>query len=112
MKKVLILFGAISLCFVFAARARVLVGTLAGTVVDAHGHPVAGAAVSIQSSDGLEPYGAHTDRSGHFHIARLETGQYDLRASYHGATSDWTRRVAVHSNKTTEVRLLLPPGRS
>lgn len=111
MKKLLILFG-ISLCFVFAAGARVFVGTLAGTVVDAHGHPVAGAAVSIQTSDGLEPYGTHTDRTGQFRITRLETGQYDLRASYHGAISDWTRRVAVHSNQTTEVKLFLPPGRS
>lgn len=112
MKKLLILFGAISLCFVFAASARVPVGNLAGTVLDAHGHPVAGAAVSIQTSDGLEPYGTHTDRMGHFRITRLETGQYDLRASYHGAISGWTRRVAVHSNRTTEVKIELPPGRS
>lgn len=112
MKKLLILFGAISLCFVFAASARVPVGNLAGTVLDARGHAVANAAVSIQTSDGLEPFATHTDREGHFHITRLETGQYDLRASYHGAISEWTRRVTVHSNKTTEVKLLLPPGRS
>ncbi len=111
MKKLLIVAAA-AVCFVFAASARVSVGNLAGVFIDARGHAVAGAAVSIQTSDGLEPFATHTDRSGHFHISRLETGQYDLRASYHGAISEWTRRVSVHSNKTTEVRLFLPPGRS
>jgi hypothetical protein len=105
----LLLVAAIATCFAAATDARIPIGTLAGTVVDSHDRPVAGAAVMIQTSDGTEPYAAHTDRVGHFQIARLETGQYDLRASYKGAISDWTKRIMVHENKTTLVLLRLPP---
>jgi Carboxypeptidase regulatory-like domain len=112
MKKLLLVFGAVLLCATITADARVPIGTLAGSVIDAHGQPVVGAAVTIQTSDGLQPYGAHTDASGHFQITRLETGQYDLRASFHGVLSDWTKRVMVHANKITVVLLHLPPERS
>jgi hypothetical protein len=112
MRKLLLIFPAALLCLALAANARVPIGTLAGTVIDAHGQPVAGAAVTIQTSDGLHPYGAHTDASGHFQIVRLESGQYDLRASFGGLLSDWTKRVMVHTNKTTVVLLHLPAERS
>lgn len=108
MKKPL-LVAAIAICLAAATDARIPIGTLAGTVVDSHDRPVAGAAVTIQTSDGSQPYAAHTDRSGHFQITRLETGQYDLRASFDGAISDWTRRIMVHESKTTVVMLRLPP---
>ncbi|HTZ74221.1 MAG TPA: carboxypeptidase-like regulatory domain-containing protein [Candidatus Aquilonibacter sp.] len=107
MKKLLALVPAISLCCLIAA-ARIPIGTLAGTVVDAHGRPVADAVVMIQTSDGLKPYGAHTNSNGRFEITRLETGQYDLRASFRGSQSDWTLRVMVHPNRTTNVLLRLP----
>jgi hypothetical protein len=107
-KKLLALAATVSLCCMVAA-ARIPIGTLAGTVVDAHGRPVADAVVTVQTSDGLEPYGAHTDPNGRFQITRLETGQYDLRASFGGALSDWTRRVMIRPNKTTNVLLRLAP---
>jgi Carboxypeptidase regulatory-like domain len=112
MKKRFVLLVSIAMFFVFAASARVPIGTLAGTVLDARGNPVAHAAVSIQTSDGSQPFAAHTDKAGHFQINRIETGQYDLRASFHGATSPWTRRVMVHLNKTTNVVLHLPSKKS
>jgi hypothetical protein len=112
MKKMLLIFTATLFCVAITADARVPIGTLAGTVVDAHGQLVAGAAVTIQTSDGSQPYGAHTDSSGHFQITRLETGQYDLRASSGARISDWTKRVMVHANKTTLVLLHLPPQKS
>lgn len=74
MKKLLLIAAAVLLSAAFTADARVPIGTLAGTVIDAHGQPVDGAAVTIQTSDGLQPYAAHTDASGHFQINRLETG--------------------------------------
>ncbi len=112
MKKFLVLATAISFCFVIATAARIPIGTLAGTVVDSRGRPVADAVVMVQTSDGLKPYGTHTNQEGKFEITRLETGQYDLRASFHGAISDWTLRVMVHSNKTTTVLLRLPPKKA
>jgi hypothetical protein len=108
MKKLLFLFVAASLCIALSADARVPIGTLAGTVLDARGQAVSNAAVTIQTSDGSEPFATHTDGNGHFQIARLETGQYDIRASAKGLISDWTKRVMVHANKTTQVLLRLP----
>lgn len=104
----LLLLVTIAVGFAATTSARIPIGTLAGTVVDSHDRPVAGAAVTIQTSDGVQPYATHTDSAGHFEIRRLETGQYDLRASFKGAISDWTKRVMVHENKTTVVMLHLP----
>lgn len=111
MKKPLLLFATIMLCLA-ATAAGVPIGTLSGTVVDAHGGAVFDASVTIQTSDGLQPYATHTDRSGHFEINRLEIGMYDVRASSKGFISDWTRRVRVRPNKTTEILLHLPPPKS
>ena len=90
-------------------NATVPVGTLAGTVLDVHGKAVAGASVTIQTSDGLHPNATHTDKTGHFAFARYMTGQYDLRASADGATSEWMKRIMIRSNKTVEVTLRLGP---
>lgn len=83
------------------------VGTISGTVLDAHGKPVADASVTIQTSDGLHPHATHTDSSGRFEFARFSTGQYDLRAYSNGLFSDWDKRVVIRSKKTTEVTLRL-----
>jgi len=85
------------------------IGTMAGTVLDAHGRPVAGATVTMQTSDGTRPYATHTDAEGRFEFARYRTGQYDLRAYAKGMFSDWTKRISIRSGKTTEVTLRLPP---
>jgi uncharacterized GH25 family protein len=91
------------------ASARVATGTLAGTVVDAQGRPVAEAVVTIQTSDGRQPHATRTDSKGRFEFKRFETGQYDLHAQSKGSFSEWTRRIAVRSNKTSSVTLRLPP---
>lgn len=108
MKKALVCLVLAFVCAVTVADARVPIGTLAGTVLDARGRAVTHAAVTIQTSDGMKPFATHTDQEGHFHIARLLTGQYDVRASSSGRISEWTKRVMVRANKTTEVTLRLP----
>ena len=70
---------------------------------------MADATVTMQSSDGKHPYATHTDADGHFKFARYETGQYDLRAYSKGMFSAWTKRIAVRSQKTTEITLHMPP---
>jgi hypothetical protein len=100
----------VSLGLASGLQARVATGTLAGTVLDAHGKPVAGATVTMQTSDGARPYATHTDANGHFEFVRYETGQYDLRAYSNGMFSDWTKRISIRSGKTTEVTLRLPPA--
>lgn len=105
----LALLLVIGLGFAFSASARGPIGNLVGTVLDSTGKPVADATVTMQSSDGKEPYATHTDASGHFKFERYETGQYDLRAYAHGAFSEWVKRVSIHSKKTAEVTLHMPP---
>ena len=84
------------------------IGTLEGTVLDAHGRPVRDATVTIQTSDGLHPHATHTDSSGHFQFARWATGQYDLRAYSNGVFSDWDKYHVIRSKKITKVTLRLP----
>jgi len=96
--------------FASALQARVAIGTMAGTVVDSHGKPVAGATVTMQTSDAAHPYATHTDANGHFEFVRYETGQYDLRAYWNGMFSDWVKRISIRSGKTTEVTLHMPPA--
>jgi len=83
------------------------VGTIEGTVIDAHGQPVAGASVVMQTSDGQHPHATHTGPTGHFQFTRFATGQYDLRAYFKGEYSDWVKRVPLRAKKPTEIRLRL-----
>jgi hypothetical protein len=106
-RSVFVFLFAATLAFAAAAGDRVPVGTLAGTVVDAHGKPVKDASVTIQTSDGLHPHATHTNESGHFEFARWETGQYDLRAYSNGVFSDWAKRIMIRSKKTTNITLRL-----
>ena len=94
-----------------AARAQFArgLGTVQGTVLDAHGKPVAQASVTIQTSDGLKPHATHTDSNGHYEFARYDAGQYDLRAYSKGQFSDWSKHIVIRPKKTTEVTLRLPP---
>ena len=85
------------------------VGTVQGTVLDAHGKPVPEASVTIQTSDGLKPHATHTDSSGHYEFARYDAGQYDLRAYSKGQFSDWSKHIVIRPKKTTDVTLRMPP---
>ncbi len=98
-----------ALGFAAGVSARGPIGNLSGTVLDSKGRPVAEATVTMQSSDGKRPYATHTDADGHFKFARYETGQYDLRAYSNGMFSEWTQRISIRSQKTTEVTLRMPP---
>ena len=84
-------------------------GTVQGTVLDAHGKPVPEASVTIQTSDGLKPHATHTDSSGHYEFARYDAGQYDLRAYSKGQFSDWSKHIVIRPKKTTDVTLRMPP---
>ncbi|MGB7751164.1 MAG: carboxypeptidase-like regulatory domain-containing protein [Candidatus Acidiferrales bacterium] len=83
-------------------------GTVQGTVLDAHGKPVAQASVTIQTSDGLKPHATHTDSSGHYEFVRYDAGQYDLRAYSKGQFSDWSKHIVIRPKKITEVTLRMP----
>ncbi|MFZ0521645.1 MAG: carboxypeptidase-like regulatory domain-containing protein [Candidatus Acidiferrales bacterium] len=110
-RTVLTLVIATALAFAVAANAQFArgLGTLQGTVVDAHGKLVVDASVTIQTSDGLSPHATHTDANGHFEFARFDAGQYDVRAYSNGQFSDWDKRVVIRPKKTTDITLRMPP---
>lgn len=86
-------------------QARAATGSLEGTVLDSQGKPLSGALVTIQASYGAHPHVTHTDASGHFEFSHFATGQYDLRAYYSGAYSDWNKRVPIRTTKNSPVTL-------
>lgn len=98
---------ALALMTAGAASATVSLGTLAGTVTDAQGKPLAGATVTMQTSDGRRPHATHTGPDGRFQFLRFRPGQYDLRAYSSGAFSDWSKRIIIRTGKTTEITLLI-----
>ena len=108
MRHLALLTLALLLAFAAVSRAREPVGNLEGTLVDSHGNPVEGATVVIQTSDGQHPHATHTDANGHFAFDRYAIGQYDLRGSLYSVFTDWSRRVLIRANKTTEITLHLP----
>jgi Carboxypeptidase regulatory-like domain len=110
-RRPLILLLLLVLAIAGAVSASGWLGALAGTVMDAQGKPVAGATVTMQTSDGMNAHATHTDAEGRFQFTRYQPGQYDLRAYARGAFSDWTKRVLIRTGKTTEITLRVPtPG--
>jgi protocatechuate 3,4-dioxygenase beta subunit len=111
-KTILVAAGLLILAaMIFAVTARsqsVPIGTLEGTVLDAHGKPVADASVTIQTSDGLHPHATHTDANGHFEFTRWKAGEYDVRAYGNGLFSEWNKHIMIRSKKATKITLRLP----
>jgi hypothetical protein len=105
----LFLLLMVALGFAASANAKGPIGDLSGIVLDSKGKAVPDATVTMQSSDAKRPYATHTDGTGHFKFSRYETGQYDLRAYSNGMFSDWVKRISIHSKKTSEVTLRMPP---
>ena len=86
-------------------QAKAPTGSLEGTVLDVHGKPLSGALVTIQTSYGAHPHATHTDANGHFEFSHFAAGQYDLRAYYSGAYSDWSKRVPIRATKNATITL-------
>lgn len=111
-KRSLIFVAIFTLGFV-AARAVCAVpqskgtASLTGVVIGPDDRPVAHASVSYQSSDGTSPHAVHTDSHGRFTIAKLKSGNYDLRASANGIFSDWEKNVMVRKGQTHSLELHL-----
>jgi Carboxypeptidase regulatory-like domain len=81
--------------------------SLGGEVVSAKGAPVSRAAVLYQASDGRTPRVVHTDAEGHFRIAEIRAGLYDLRAVKGKGQSEWSHNFLVRPGQQTSVTLRL-----
>lgn len=103
---ILLLCLAMGAAFIASAQEGGL-GTLAGTVVNAKGRPVAGARVIMQSAAGASPDATTTNAQGRFFFPQLAHGYYDVRASLAGKVSDWKHNIEVRTGKQTDVTLRL-----
>jgi len=87
-------------------------GTIGGQVLNADGKPAASAHVMVQSADGHHIESATTNAQGHFWVAALPEGQYDVRAFYEGRVSEWRQGVWVTPGEQTNVLLHLSRQKS
>ena len=86
-------------------------GTLAGTVLDAHGKPAADATVMLQTSYGRRPRSTTTNAEGRFFFPQLAHGYYDVRAYHNGAWSEWKHNMIVSTGRQTDVTLRVSVAR-
>src|ERR1700674_2639520 len=91
----------------YPKRPKEPAASLGGEVVSAKGAPIARAAVLYQASDGRTPRVIHTDAEGHFRIAEIRAGLYDLRAVKGNGQSEWSHNVLVRPGQQTSVTLRL-----
>ncbi|HUJ30114.1 MAG TPA: carboxypeptidase-like regulatory domain-containing protein [Candidatus Acidoferrum sp.] len=102
---VFLLFAALAV----VARAQDAggMGTLAGTVLNAQGKPVAGASVTMQSATGGNPHATTTNSHGRFFFPDLVHGYYDVRAAHGNMASEWKHNIEVNTGKQKDVELRL-----
>lgn len=100
------LFAALS-CTVRAEPPHEMPGSLSGVVLNAKGAAVPGAQILWQTSDGGIPHLLHADAQGRFHIARLRSGLYDLRADNGKAWSEWEHNALVRPGRESSITLRL-----
>ncbi len=101
-------FGPAALRAQYPKEHRDASATLDGQVVGEKGKPVAGARVQWQSADGRgKPHALRTDAQGHFRVAPLRPGLYDLHATSGKASSEWSHNVLVRPGSEVNVTLRL-----
>ena len=84
-----------------------LTGTISGVVLGPDDKPAPHAAISYQSSSGSAPHAVHADSQGRFTIVKLQTDNYDVRASANGIFSEWQKNFPVQNGRTSELTLHL-----
>src|SRR5262245_15711303 len=75
--------------------------TITGTVNDAAGRPVAGAAIRVETPDGRVVARAESDASGHFVTAPVTPGTYTLVARKKGLQVTTAEAVVGGAAETT-----------
>jgi hypothetical protein len=101
-----LLWAALAAVAAAAPQAKGL-GTAGGQVVGPDGKAVAGARVTLQSSDGTRPETTLTNSHGQFWFPMLLRGPYDARAYSKGRVSDWRKNVWVEPGHQTTIILRL-----
>ena len=82
-------------------------GMISGVVLGPDDKPAPHAAITYQSSSGTAPHAVHADVHGRFTILKLQTDNYDVRASANGIFSEWQKNFPVQNGRTSELTLRL-----
>jgi len=82
-------------------------GMISGVVLGPDDKPAPRAAITYQSSSGSAPHAVHADAHGRFTILKLQTDNYDVRASANGIFSEWQKNFPVQNGRTSELTLHL-----
>jgi hypothetical protein len=82
-------------------------GMITGVVLGPDDKPAPHAAITYQSSSGSMPHAVHADAHGKFTILKLQTDNYDVRASANGIFSEWQKNLPVQNGRTSELILRL-----
>jgi hypothetical protein len=91
------------------ARAQTAGSALSGTVTAATGSAVPNATVSVKNSSGGAATEAQTDDGGHYSIANLAPGEYELTVSANGFSTSTTKvTVTASGSANADVTLNAP----
>jgi len=90
------------------ARPAPTTGTIAVTVIDKSGTPLAGAEIKWSGEAGAQSTSVSTDARGAFSIPKLEPGKYLLTFTANGCVPK-TEKVKVKAGGTSKVHVRLKP---
>ena len=106
-KKLLVVLAAVLVAVAFPATAHAQTGTIVGTVTEAEtGATLPGVNVVLDDTQ----IGASTGADGRYVISGVETGTYDLQASFIGFETVTRSDVEVAADDTVEVNFALGAG--
>jgi Ca-activated chloride channel homolog len=106
--RALVLAAGLSVLALLVAPAQIRTGAVAGTVTDAAGKAVPGAAIRLEGN-GVPPYSTVSDIAGAFTIPRIPVARYSLTVSLAGFTT-YTTRISIVAEQTTRVNVSLRPA--
>ena len=98
------------LCGTRAAYAQFDTGTIAGTVHDANGAVVTGAAITVTNSGTGRVYESTTNSDGDYVVPSVPEGTYRVEATREGFATSIVENVIVHASESVRTDLALKVG--
>jgi hypothetical protein len=92
------------------ASGQAITGTIVGSVSDASGAAVAGAAVTVKNTDTNITYTTMSGSEGFYTVPFLPPGKYDVRVEAKGFKTGLSSANLVDAGKSTRVDFSITPG--
>jgi hypothetical protein len=97
------LFFSLILCFIFAAQAQQMTGSLEGRVLDSQGFPLAAVNIIVSGPNMQGTRGTTTGERGYFRVLSLPPGMYSLHITHVAHHNVTIKNVIVSLGKTAAV---------